>query len=238
MSRYTSIIALIFFLSPLYGQQEEVFQLHSSDLHSILVKEKVTLIDVRTPSEFSNGHIEDAGQLNYYAFDFRKKLLLLPKEKPVYLYCNTGYRSQKAAEFLIKNGYDQVYNLEKGIMEWELLDLTVVVEPDARPDRKDKMESDEYFALIKSDRPVFIDFYAPWCGPCRRMMPMIDSLKTAYGGKIDVVKINADASKRLVKELELGSVPWFRMFRNGEQIFEHSGMLTEERVTGLFESVL
>jgi len=53
-----------------------------------------------------------------------------------------------------------------------------------------------------------------------------------------VVKINADASKRLVKELELGSVPWFRMFYNGQQIFEHSGMLTEERVTGLFESVL
>jgi thioredoxin 1 len=67
---------------------------------------------------------------------------------------------------------------------------------------------------------------------------MIDSLKTAYAGRIDVVKINADASKRLVKELELGSVPWFRMFHKGEQIFEHSGMLTEERVTGLFESVL
>ncbi|MEX0980697.1 MAG: thioredoxin domain-containing protein [Bacteroidales bacterium] len=238
MSRYFFIIGLQMVVALALGQDAKVHQLHSSTLNSILENDRVTLIDVRTPSEFSNGHIEDAGQLNYYSFDFKKKLLLLPRDKPVYLYCNTGYRSQKAAEFLIKNGYDQVYNLEKGIMEWELLDLAVVVEPDARPDTKHKMESDEYFALIESERPVFIDFYAPWCGPCRQMMPMIDSLKTAYAGKIDVVKINADASKRLVKELELGSVPWFRMFRNGEQIFEHSGLLTEERVTGLFESVL
>ena len=238
MHRLLFLTGLLFIVSLAAGQDEQVNQLHSSALHSVLKNDRVTLIDVRTRSEYANGHIEDAGQLNYYALDFRKKLLLLPRDKPVYLYCNTGYRSQRAAEILVKNGYENVYNLERGIMEWELLDLAVVVEPDARPDTKDKMESDEYFALIKSDRPVFIDFYAPWCGPCRRMMPMIDSLKTAYAGKIDVVKINADASKRLVKELELGSVPWFRMFRNGEQVFEHSGMLTEERVTGLFESVL
>jgi len=238
MHRFLFFSGLLFIVSLAAGQDANVNQLHSSTLNSILENDRVTLIDVRTPSEFSNGHIEDAGQLNYYALDFKKKLLLLPKEKPVYLYCNTGYRSQKAAEFLIKNGYNQVYNLERGIMEWELLDLAVVVEPDARPDTKDKMEADEYFALLESERPVFIDFYAPWCGPCRQMMPMIDSLKTAYAGTIDVVKINADASKRLVKELEIGSVPWFRMFHNGEEVFTHSGMLGLDQVTEVFESLL
>jgi thioredoxin-like negative regulator of GroEL len=49
------------------------------------------------------------------------------------------------------------------------------------------------------------------------MMPVIDSLKTVYAGKIDVVKINADASKQLVKELGLGSVPHFRMFLRGKR---------------------
>ena len=238
MSRYLFIIGLQLVVAMAMGQAEKVNQLHSSELHSLLEKEQINLIDVRTRSEFANGHIEDAGQLNYYALDFRKKLLLLPKDRPIYLYCNTGYRSQRAAEILIKNGYDRVYNLERGIMEWDLLNLAVVVEPDARPDTRHKMESDEYFALLNSERPVFIDFYAPWCGPCRQMMPMIDSLKTAYAGRVDVVKINADASKRLVKELGLGSVPWFRMFRNGEQIFNHSGLLTAERVSELFESVL
>lgn len=112
-----------------------------------------------------------------------------------------------------------------------LRNLVVVVEPDARPDTRHKMESDEYYALLESDRPVFIDFYAPWCGPCRQMMPMIDSLQIAYAGRIDVVKINADASKRLVKELQIGSVPYFSMFYRGEEVFSHAGMLEEERVT-------
>ncbi|MDF1570575.1 MAG: thioredoxin domain-containing protein [Bacteroidales bacterium] len=238
MNRYLYSIGMLLVAAIASGQPEKVSQLHSSELQSILENERVTLIDVRTPTEFANGHIEDAGQLNYYALDFKKKLLLLPKDKPVYLYCNTGYRSQRAAEILVKNGYENVYNLERGIMEWELLDLAVVVEPDARPDTKHKMESDEYFALLESERPVFIDFYAPWCGPCRQMMPMIDSLKTAYAGKIDVVKINADASKRLVKELQIGSVPYFRMFHGGEEVFTHSGLLTREKVTGVFDSFL
>ena len=238
MHRFLFLTGLLFIVSLAAGQDEQVNQLHSSSLHSVLENDRVTLIDVRTRSEFANGHIEDAGQLNYYALDFKKKLLLLPKDKPVYLYCNTGYRSQRAAEILLKNGYENIYNLERGIMEWELLDLAVVVEPDARPDTKHKMESDEYFALLESERPVFIDFYAPWCGPCRQMMPMIDSLKTAYAGKIDVVKINADASKRLVKQLKIGSVPYFRMFHGGEEVFTHSGLLRREKVTGVFNSLL
>jgi len=49
--------------------------------------------------------------------------ILLPKDQPIYLYCNTGYRSEKTAEILIENGYTYVYNLQHGIMEWELLNL-------------------------------------------------------------------------------------------------------------------
>ena len=74
-------------------------------------KGEITLLDVRTLSEYSNGHIEGAGQLNFYALDFKRKLLLLSENDPIYLYCNTGYRSKKAAEILSENGYKQVYNL-------------------------------------------------------------------------------------------------------------------------------
>lgn len=238
MNKYMIILLLHTYMILVTGQTKNVSQLDSKELNSILENRRVTLIDVRTYSEFANGHIQAAGQLNYYALDFRKKLLLLPKDKPVYLYCNTGYRSMKAAEFLLDNGYDQVYNLERGIMEWELYDLAVTVEADARPDTKHKMEPDEYYALLNSGMPVFIDFYAPWCGPCRQMMPMIDSLKMAYAGKIDVIKINADASKKLVKKLQVWSVPHFSMFHDGTEIFTHSGILKEEDLTGLFDRLL
>jgi thioredoxin len=189
---------------------------------------------VRTQAEFANGHIFGSGQLNYYTFDFSQKLLLLPKDQPIYLYCNTGWRSKRAAQILIESGYNQVYNLEKGIMEWELYDYPVIIEPNSKPSEVDKMEPDEFYALINSDIPVFIDFYAPWCAPCRKMMPLIDSIQTKYRDEIRVVKINVDASKRLVKQLKLSSVPYFSFYKNGAKLFEHFGLLNQSEI----ESVL
>jgi len=62
------------------------------------------------------------------------------------------------------------------------------------------MKIGAYNRLLQSDSLVFIDFYAPWCGPCRKMMPMMDSLKVSYHKKLKIVKINSDASKKLMKE--------------------------------------
>ncbi len=231
MNRYFLVIAFQVFATYTLGQSTNIKQLNSEKLSNTLSSGEVTLIDVRTPGEFANGHIADAGQLNYYAFDFKRKLLLLPRDQPVYLYCNTGFRSQRAAEILADNGYQEVYNLEHGIMEWELYDLPVVVEPDARPDAENKMESDEFYALIQSEKPVFIDFYAPWCGPCRTMMPMIDSLKTEYKGHITIVKINADASKKLIKELQIGSVPYLVLYVKNKIRYSHNGIISQEELS-------
>ena len=231
-----SSLLLSFSITLSYSQ--DYTQVNAVEFAEKIKSKKATLLDVRTSGEFKNGHITDAGQLNFYSLDFRKKLLLLPKDQPVYLYCNTGFRSRIAAEILVKNGYSEVYNLEHGIMDWNLQDLPVVIEPDAQADNRDKMEPDEYYALIQSDKPVFIDFYAPWCGPCRQMMPMIDSLKVSYKEDIKVVKINADASKRLVKELGILGVPYFKMFNKGELIYSHTGLLPKPKVMGWFNSVL
>ncbi len=162
MNRYFLIPILVVIFMSACAQDSNFGNLNSIEFNNLFESKTGSLIDVRTPSEFANGHIKGAGQLNYYAFDFRKKLLLLPKDQPVYLYCNTGYRSYRAAKILADNGYREVYNLERGIMEWNLNNLPVVIEPDARPDVKNKMEPDEFYALIQSGKPVFIDFYAPW----------------------------------------------------------------------------
>jgi thioredoxin len=233
MSRYLPILAIQFISVSIFGQTEPFKPLNSQELSYMLRKGNITLIDVRTPGEFKNGHLKDAGQINYYDLDFKKKLLLLPIDEPVYLYCNTGYRSSKAAEILAENGYEEVYNLEYGIMEWNLYDLPVVVEPDARPDIKDRMEPDEFYALIQSDKPVLIDFYAPWCGPCRQMLPIIDSLKTEYKDEHTIVKINVDASKRLVKELQIGGVPYLVVYQNGKILNSHKGLLSREELIEL-----
>lgn len=211
----------------LHVQQANYKQVSSKEFKKLIENKNGILMDVRTLNEFKNGHLKEAGQLNYYSLSFKRKLLLLPKNQPIYIYCNTGFRSERAARILIKNGYPEVYNLAQGIMEWNLNNLPVVVDPDAEPDKDNFMNSDQYANMIAGDSLVLIDFYAPWCAPCRTMMPMIDSLKTTYHQDVKIVKINVDASKRLIKELKLLSIPFFVMYRKGELLFSHNGVISK-----------
>jgi len=213
-------------------------QLDAVEFNLLINSKPGVLLDVRTIGEYQNGHIEEAGQLNYYALDFKQKLSLLPKDQPIYLYCNTGYRSERAARILSEEGYTRIYNLEHGIMEWNLMELPVAVDPDARPDRENLYTPDDFNKLIASQSLVMIDFYAPWCAPCRSMMPMIDSLMVAYHPDIKIVKINVDASKTLAKELKLNSVPYFRFYRNGKESKSLTGVQSKNDLVALLGSYL
>ncbi len=220
------------------AQNTATIQINSKELAALVRSQEGILLDVRTQREFQNGHIENAGQLNYYALDFKKRLLLLPKDEMIYLYCNTGYRSDRAADFLIENGYKKVYNLQHGIMEWERYDFPVMIDPNAQPDTDDKFEIKDFETLLAKNELVFIDFYAPWCGPCRKMMPMIDSLKVEYHERIPIIKINADASKRLMRQMELVSVPYLALYRDGHLVFEHYGIISREKLKGQLDAAL
>ncbi len=238
MKKSSTILIFLIILSNMHGQHAPVIQSGSEQFKELTAQNSGILLDVRTKSEFKNGHLPEAGNLNYYSLDFRKKLILLPRNQPIYLYCNTGYRSEKAAEILIENGYTDVYNLQHGIMEWELLNLPVIMEPDARPDTDNKMTSEQYHAILSEGSPVFFDFYAPWCGPCRKMMPMIDSLMVEYHPQIEMHKINVDASKKLVKELKLIGVPYLVLQDKGVVLFSRNGSATRNELTSAFDQTL
>ncbi|MGC9452932.1 MAG: thioredoxin domain-containing protein [Oceanipulchritudo sp.] len=195
-----------------------------------------TLLDVRRASEFAGGHLPGAGQLDYYMNSFHEQLLLLPRDQPIYLYCNTGWRSRRAAKILAQNGYSRVYNLENGIMDWQAEDLPVVIEPDASPNQENAFSINDYRTLIEREKRLLIDFYAPWCGPCRQMMPVIDELAQAFQEHLTVVKINADASRDLMKHLDIRGVPHLVVYHEGQIVEEHTGLADENSLRRLFET--
>jgi rhodanese-related sulfurtransferase len=119
MKNLFSVIAALLTVFFVNAQQATVKNVNPAAFKKLIATHNGVLLDVRTLYEFEDEHIEGASQLNYYAFSFKDNLLLLPKDKPVYVYCKTGYRSTKAAEILIKNGYKNVYNLQYGIKDWE-----------------------------------------------------------------------------------------------------------------------
>jgi len=79
----------------------------------------IQLIDVRTPKEYEEGHIENAQLINYYSKNFKENIQELDKEKPVYVYCKSGYRSGNSSKILAELGFKEIYDLKGGYMAWE-----------------------------------------------------------------------------------------------------------------------
>lgn len=79
----------------------------------------IQLIDVRTPEEFQEGHLENAQNMNYYDDDFKQQLSVLDKNQKVYVYCKKGGRSASAAELMSEMGFTEIYDLEGGMDKWK-----------------------------------------------------------------------------------------------------------------------
>ena len=79
--------------------------------------------------------------------------------------------------------------------------------------------------LIKSDTPVLVDFYADWCGPCKAMSPVIQEVARAMQGKARVIKIDIDKSVQAANAYQVQAVPTFIIFKKGNIVWRHSGMI-------------
>ena len=79
---------------------------------------KGTILDIRTPGEFNQGHIAGAVNVDYFGADFKKRLSQLPRNKTYYVYCRTGNRSSKALLMMGELGFQNVVHLQDGILDW------------------------------------------------------------------------------------------------------------------------
>ena len=82
-----------------------------------------------------------------------------------------------------------------------------------------KNATDETFEalVLQNERPVVVDFWAAWCGPCKMVAPEIEKLAAKYAGKVDVVKVDVDANPNLSRSLNIMSIPTIALFTPGEQ---------------------
>jgi thioredoxin 1 len=81
--------------------------------------------------------------------------------------------------------------------------------------------------VLQSDLPVLVDFWAPWCSPCKAVSPIIDELAQEYAGKINVVKVNIDEDAALADTYDVQSIPTIVFFKNGSEVSRSSGVKTK-----------
>lgn len=92
--------------------------------------------------------------------------------------------------------------------------------------------------VLKSDLPVLVDFYADWCGPCKMMAPVVESLAEKMEGKLKVGKCNTDENMALSQKYRIVNIPTFKVFKNGEVTATFVGLMAAEEFVEQIENEL
>jgi thioredoxin 1 len=191
------------------------------------------LLDVRTPEEFSKGHLEGADNINWNDKSFSDKVAQLDKDKPLFVYCLAGGRSAAAVKKLSELGFKEIYDLEGGIMAWRAKEL-----PEVTPSTALKgMSLVDYTKMTQGEELVLIDFYATWCGPCKKMKPYLERIDKNKKLKVRVERIDVDQHAELVKLLNIGAVPVLKLYKDQKEMWQHEGYISEKDLNKKLKSV-
>jgi thioredoxin 1 len=182
------------------------------------------IVDVRTPGEFSSGFIKKAVNIDWSGSAFETAIQKLDKDQPVFLYCLGGGRSSYAAKKMASLGFREVYELDGGIMAWKADDMPLAGTANIRKG----MTTVEYDTLIADKRLVLVDFYAPWCGPCKKIAPILDEISTSRSATLKVVRINSDKDPAICEVLKVSALPTLVLYKNGKEIWKHNGFISKE----------
>lgn len=93
-------------------------------------------------------------------------------------------------------------------------------------------------AVLKSDKPVLVDFGAEWCGPCRTLGPIIEELATEYEGRVVVGKVDVDNNQEFTAKYGVRNIPTVLMFKNGEVVGRQVGVASKKTYTDSLDSLL
>ncbi len=221
---FITFIYLSIILSSCQAQTSKNIQLLEAPAFAEKIKNtpNAQILDVRTPQEFAGDHIENAKNINWLNADFATNAATLDNTKPVFVYCKAGSRGNKAAAKLEEMGFTNIYDLQGGILKWEAAGLS-------KPsDKLVGINKQQFEALLNSDKKVLVNFFAPWCAPCKKMEPFILKMQKENSAKVVIVRLNADENKTIMNELKIEELPTLLLYENKNLKWKSSGFVSED----------
>ena len=95
-----------------------------------------------------------------------------------------------------------------------------------------------FFDITASDKPVLVDFFADWCGPCKTMSPILKEIKDSLGDRIKVLKVDVDKNQRLASALNIKGVPALVLYKNGKLLWRQSGVIPKNDIVSIINEYL
>jgi thioredoxin len=200
--------------------------LTADEFETAIAKDSIQILDVRTPGEYTSGHIKKTLLANWNdAAEFNRRISFIDKNKPVYVYCLAGGRSAAAAEKMRAMGFENVYELKGGINAWKAGNKNVEGATLAK-----QMSIEEFNISINSSKTVLVDFGAEWCPPCKKMEPVLQSLQKNNEGKFTLLKVDGGNDEAILKEYKVTALPVFIIFKDGKPVWRKDGVADEKEI--------
>jgi thioredoxin len=185
------------------------------------------ILDARSPEEFSNNRIKGAVNADLAdSIGLKKLIAQLDPNNPTFTYSINSGRSVILANKLRALGFKQVYALPGGLANW--VGAGYPLESSGKKGLS--LTGKQFKQLTTSNELVLVDFGSKYCGGCRKLVPVLDSLEHTYSKSVKFVRIELDDNTEVIKEQKIEALPRLILYKNGENVWKNEGFISSSAV--------